>query len=67
MLEAKVFDRRRMDFVGTFPSSCENEYILLAADYVTKWVEVISAPKLDAKTVVKFLKNIFSIFGTQEF
>jgi hypothetical protein len=37
-----------MDFVGTLPSSCENEYILVAADYVTKWVEVISAPKLDA-------------------
>jgi hypothetical protein len=48
VLEVKVFDCWRMDFVGTLPSSCENEYILVATDYVTKWVEVISAPKLDA-------------------
>ena len=32
-------------------------------DYVSKWVEVVDAPKNDAKTVMKFLKkNIFARF-----
>jgi len=45
-------------------SSFGNEYILVAADYVSKWVEAVATPHNDAKTVVKFLKkNIFSRFG----
>ena len=41
-----------------------NEYILVAVDYASKWVEAVAAPKNDAKTVVKFLKkNIFAWFG----
>ena len=28
-----------MDFMGPFPSSFGNLYILLAVDYVSKWVE----------------------------
>jgi len=61
MLEVEVFDCWGIDFVGTFPSSFSNEYILVAVDYVSKWVEAIASPKADAKTVIKFLKkNIFS-------
>ncbi|OMO98769.1 reverse transcriptase [Corchorus capsularis] len=39
-------------------------YILLAVDYVSKWVEAIATEKDDARTVVKFLKNnILHRFG----
>ena len=51
--------------MGPFPSSFENIYILLAVDYVSKWVEAIAFPKHDANTVVGFLqRNILSRFGT---
>jgi transposase InsO family protein len=64
MLEVEVFDCWGIDFVGPFPSSFSNEYILVAIDYVSKWVEAIASPKADAKTVIKFLKkNIYSRFG----
>ena len=63
-MEVKVFDCWGIDFVGPFPLSFGNEYILVAVDYVSKWVEVVAAPQNDAKTVVKFLKkNIFGRFG----
>ena len=51
--------------MGPFPVSFENTYILLAEDYVSKWVEVAACPKNDANTVVGFLqRNILSRFGT---
>ena len=50
--------------MGPFVNSFRYEYILLAIDYVSKWVEAISARNNDHKTVVKFLKeNILSQFG----
>nr|KYP56916.1 Pol polyprotein [Cajanus cajan] len=65
MQEVEVFDCRGIDFVGPLPSSFINEYILVAVDYVSKWVEAIATPKADGKIVVKFLKkHIFSRFGT---
>ncbi|KAA3487278.1 Pol polyprotein [Gossypium australe] len=61
----KVFDARGIDFIGPFPSSLRNQHILLALDYVSKWVKATSLPTNDTKFVVKFLrKNIFSKFGT---
>ena len=51
--------------MGPFPSSYNNKYILVAVDYVSKWVEAIAAPTNDAQVVLKFIrKNIFSRFGT---
>ena len=41
--------------MGPFPSSFRNLYILLAIDYVSKWVETIDCPKNDVKTVVGFI------------
>ena len=60
IVEVEVFDCWGIDFVGHFPSSCGNEYILVVVDYVCKWVKAVATPHNDAKTVVKFLKkNIF--------
>jgi hypothetical protein len=65
MLEVELFDVWGIDFMGPFPSLNGNQYILVAVDYVSKWVEVVAVPTNDAKVVVKFLKkNIFSRFGT---
>nr|GFB80960.1 reverse transcriptase domain-containing protein [Tanacetum cinerariifolium] len=41
-----------------------NKYILVAVDYLSKWVEARVLPTNDARVVVKFLKSLFSQFGT---
>lgn len=48
-----------IDFIGPFPSSNENKYILVFLDYVSKWVEAQALPTNDARNVVKFLKRLF--------
>nr|GFA57211.1 reverse transcriptase domain-containing protein [Tanacetum cinerariifolium] len=52
-----------IDFVGPFTSSKGNKYILVAIDYLSKWVEAKALPTNDARVVVKFLKSLFSRFG----
>ncbi|GJV05397.1 reverse transcriptase domain-containing protein [Tanacetum coccineum] len=59
----EIFDVWGIDFMGPFPSSRGNKYILVAVDYLSKWVEVKALPTNDARVVVKFLKSIFSRFG----
>ena len=50
--------------MGPFPPSFGDIYILLAVDYVSKWVEAIACPKNDAITVVGFIqRNLLSRFG----
>nr|GEU59382.1 reverse transcriptase domain-containing protein [Tanacetum cinerariifolium] len=56
-----VFDA---DFMGPFPSSRGNRYILVAVDYLSKWVEAKALPTNDARVVVNFLKSLFARFGT---
>nr|GEX35154.1 reverse transcriptase domain-containing protein [Tanacetum cinerariifolium] len=41
-----------------------NKYILVAVDYLSKWVEARALPTNDARVVVKFLKSLFARFGT---
>ncbi|GJW81773.1 reverse transcriptase domain-containing protein [Tanacetum coccineum] len=60
----EIFDVWGIDFMGPFPSSRGNQYILVAIDYVSKWVEAKALPTNDARVVVKFLKQLFSRFGT---
>ncbi|GJS43956.1 reverse transcriptase domain-containing protein [Tanacetum coccineum] len=60
----EIFDVWGIDFMRPFPSSRGNKYILVAADYVSKWVEAKALPTNDARVVVKFLKQLFSRFGT---
>ncbi|GJY99790.1 gag-pol polyprotein [Tanacetum coccineum] len=61
----EIFDIWGIDFMGPFPPSFGNIYILLAVDYVSKWVEAKATKTDDAKVVADFVKaNIFSRFGT---
>nr|GEZ65508.1 reverse transcriptase domain-containing protein [Tanacetum cinerariifolium] len=60
----KIFEVWGIDFIGPFSSSRENNYILVAVDYLSKWVEAKALPKNDARVVCKFLKNLFARFGT---
>ncbi|GJW36196.1 reverse transcriptase domain-containing protein [Tanacetum coccineum] len=39
-------------------------YILVAIDYVSKWVEAKALPTNDARVVVKLLNSLFARFGT---
>ena len=65
ILEVEIFNVWGMDFMGPFPNSFGNQFILVAVDYVSKWVEAMPTKTNDNKVVVKFLKeNIFSQFGT---
>ncbi|KAK5819272.1 hypothetical protein PVK06_024249 [Gossypium arboreum] len=61
----KIFYVWGIDFMGPFISSFGNVYILLAVDYVSKWIEAKPTRNDNAKTIVEFLKQtIFSRFGT---
>ncbi|GKC61322.1 reverse transcriptase domain-containing protein [Tanacetum coccineum] len=53
-----------INFMGLFPSSRGNKYILIGVDYLFKWVEAKALPTNDARVVVKFLKSLFARFGT---
>ena len=65
ILEVELFDIWGMGFIGLFPSSFSNLYILLAVDYVSKWVEAIPTRTNDVRVVVKFLpSHIFTMFET---
>ncbi|GJW30465.1 reverse transcriptase domain-containing protein [Tanacetum coccineum] len=59
----EIFDVWGIDFMGPFPSSNGNKYILVAIDYVSKWVEAQAFPTSDARNVVNFLRRLFARFG----
>ncbi|XP_024044701.1 uncharacterized protein LOC107174952 [Citrus sinensis] len=64
ILVVEIFDVWGIDFMGHFPPSCGYQYILVAVDYVSKWVEATPCKTNDHRVVVKFLKsNILSRFG----
>ncbi|GJW52237.1 reverse transcriptase domain-containing protein [Tanacetum coccineum] len=63
ILVSEVFDIWGINFMGPFSSSCNNKYILVAVDYVSKWVEAEALPTNDARVVVKVLRKLFSRFG----
>ena len=64
ILEIEVFDCWGIDFMGPFPPSYKNKYILVAVDYFSKWVEAITSPTNDARVVTKMFKTIiFPRFG----
>jgi hypothetical protein len=52
--------------MGPFQNSYGYLYILVAVDYVSKWVEAIACKTNDHKVVLQFLKdNVFARFRTQ--
>ncbi|CAA7047516.1 unnamed protein product [Microthlaspi erraticum] len=59
ILEVEIFDVWGIDFMGPFkPSSNGHNYILVAVDYVSKWIEAIPCPACDAKVVIKLFRTI---------
>ncbi|KAI5328237.1 hypothetical protein L3X38_027634 [Prunus dulcis] len=64
ILVVELFDVWGIDFMGPFPSSFGYIYILVAVDYVSKWVEATATRTNDHKVVLNFLKDmIFTRFG----
>ncbi|KAH9723595.1 hypothetical protein KPL70_007173 [Citrus sinensis] len=64
ILVVEIFDVWGIDFMGPFPPSFDYQYILVAVDYMSKWVEAIPCKTNYHRVVVKFLKsNILSRFG----
>ena len=62
ILEIEVFDCWGINFIGPFPQSFGNLYILLAIDYVSKWVEAIACKVTHIiRLCWNFLENIFSL------
>nr|GEW11448.1 hypothetical protein [Tanacetum cinerariifolium] len=60
----EIYDVWGIDFMGPFPSSRGNKYILVAVDYLSKWVEAKALPTNDARVVCKILKSLFARFRT---
>ncbi|KAK6161220.1 hypothetical protein DH2020_004601 [Rehmannia glutinosa] len=65
VMEVELFDVWGIDFMGPFSSFSGYQYILLAVEYVSRWVETVPVQTNDARVVLKFLKkNIFTRYGT---
>nr|GEW43818.1 reverse transcriptase domain-containing protein [Tanacetum cinerariifolium] len=59
-----AFELVKNYFMGPFPNSKGNKYILVAVDYLSKYVVAKALLTNDARVVVKFLNSLFSRFGT---
>ncbi|KAL1544894.1 hypothetical protein AAHA92_21686 [Salvia divinorum] len=64
IIVCEIFDVWGMDFMGPFPSSYGNSYILVTVDYVSKWIEAKATSTCEAKEVAQFLRSkIFSRYA----
>jgi hypothetical protein len=67
ILIVEIFDVWGIDFMGPFLNSYGYLYILVAVDYVSKWVEAVACKTNDHRVVVQFLGDtIFARFGTPQ-
>ncbi|XP_057849103.1 uncharacterized protein LOC131060024 [Cryptomeria japonica] len=60
------FQQWGLDFIGkiTYHLSGGNRWILVATDYLTKWVEAIPTKQATSRVVIKFMmENIITRFG----
>ena len=55
-LVIELFHVWGFDYMGPFPTSNGYTHILVAVDYVTKWVEAIPTISADHNTSIKMLK-----------
>ena len=51
-----------IDFMGPFSMSHGYQYILVAIDHVSKWIEAVTYKSNDHKVVVNFLKECILSF-----
>ena len=64
-LQVELFDVWGIDFMGPFPKSKNYEYILVAMDYLFKWVEAMPCQTADSKHAKRmFHEVVFPHFGT---
>ena len=62
-LQIELFDVWGIDYMVPFPKSKNCEYILVAVDYISKWVEAMPCRATDAKNSKKmFEETIFPRF-----
>jgi hypothetical protein len=58
------FEIWALEFIGPFnPNSNQKAYILVATDYMTKWVEAKALPNTTEEVVIKFLFKLFVWYG----
>jgi hypothetical protein len=63
-LQIELFEVWGIDYMGPFPKSKNYEYILVAVDYVSKWVEAMPCRAADSKSSKKMFEEIiFPRFG----
>ena len=67
ILKVELFDIWGIDFINLFPPSHNNLYILVAVDYISKWVEAIASPTNDLKgdNQVSLKEHIYKIWHTE--
>ncbi|GJR71996.1 reverse transcriptase domain-containing protein [Tanacetum coccineum] len=58
----EIFDVWGINFMGPFPSSRGNKYILVAVDYFSKWVEAKALPTNDARVSSCLSMELFTVF-----
>jgi len=64
-LQVELFDVWGIDFMGPFQKSYDCGYILVAVDFISKWVEALPCRAADTKHARKmFQEIIFPRFGT---
>jgi hypothetical protein len=57
-LQIEFFDVWGIDYMGPFPKSKNYEYILVAVDYVSKWVEAMPCRATDSRSSKKMFEEI---------
>jgi hypothetical protein len=57
-LQIELFDVWGIDYIGPFLKSKNCEYILVAVDYVSKWVEAIPCKNANARHSKKMFEEI---------
>lgn len=67
IMSARAFAKWGIDFVGSIKPPARGsraQYVIVAIDYLTKWVEAKATPKNDARTTAIFLyENVFTRYG----